>query len=329
MTIVARRLQTEPIIFPDIDDRMGDNICGPSLIRVPDWVQHPLGRYYLYFAHHKGRYIRMAFADSPFGPWRTYVPGVLDVEQSLFEPEDPPEPAEAERPDWTKSLKGGYLYAHVASPDVHIDQSGMQIRMYYHGLLANGDQQTRVAYSSDGLSFTPHPPLLGPTYFRVFQNAGFVYAISWGGRFLRSRAWDGPFEPGPVLPDVKTADQPDRVIRHAAVFLRKQDLHLFFTCIGDQPEHILHTKIALSPNWENWRAGPLDVILEPDLDWEGAGLPETKSEMGAADGPRRELRDPCIFEEEGVVYLLYCGAGESGGIGLATLDWSCAGNPPD
>ena len=30
------------------------NINGPSLIKVPHWMENPLGKYYLYFAHHKG-----------------------------------------------------------------------------------------------------------------------------------------------------------------------------------------------------------------------------------------------------------------------------------
>ena len=44
----ATRLMDEPIIYPDMDDRMGSNINGPSLIRVPAWIENPLGRYYLY-----------------------------------------------------------------------------------------------------------------------------------------------------------------------------------------------------------------------------------------------------------------------------------------
>ena len=50
--------------FNPMDDRIGTNINGPSLIRVPAqvWPQ-PLGRYYLYFSHHKGAFIRLAYAD--------------------------------------------------------------------------------------------------------------------------------------------------------------------------------------------------------------------------------------------------------------------------
>ena len=49
----ATRLLDEPIIHPGMDDRIGANINGPSVICVPDWVEAPLGRYYLYFAHHR------------------------------------------------------------------------------------------------------------------------------------------------------------------------------------------------------------------------------------------------------------------------------------
>ena len=98
MPVSVIRLLDEPIIRPRMDGRMGDNINGPSLIRVPDWVEEPLGRYYLYFADHKGSYIRLAYADALVGPWTVHTPGVLDVADSLFEPVDPPEPPEADRP---------------------------------------------------------------------------------------------------------------------------------------------------------------------------------------------------------------------------------------
>jgi len=56
-----------------MDGRMGANVNGPSLIRAPAWLPNPLGRYYLYFAHHQGAYIRLAYADRLEGPWRTYL----------------------------------------------------------------------------------------------------------------------------------------------------------------------------------------------------------------------------------------------------------------
>ena len=76
LSISVERLGSGPIITPDMDSRMGGNIQGPSLIKVPDWVENPLGEYYLYFADHHGTYIRMAYADE--------VTGSLDYSLTRF-----------------------------------------------------------------------------------------------------------------------------------------------------------------------------------------------------------------------------------------------------
>jgi hypothetical protein len=196
MPITATRLFDHPIIRPHMGRRMGDNINGPALVRMPDWAQGRLGCYHLYFSDHKGSYIRLAYADALAGPWRMHEPGVLDVAQSLFDATDPPEPAPEDRPAWAGGMKGGYLYAHIASPDIHIDQEKRIFRMYYHGLLWNGDQQTRLAVSDDGLHFTPLEPLFGPPYFRAFTYRGYIHAITWGGELWRAPAWEGPFTKG-------------------------------------------------------------------------------------------------------------------------------------
>ena len=67
-----------------MDERMGANVQGPSLIRVPDWLPNPLGRYCLYFADHKGSYIRLAFANALEGPWHMHRPGSLQLTRSCF-----------------------------------------------------------------------------------------------------------------------------------------------------------------------------------------------------------------------------------------------------
>jgi len=311
MPIQITRIGNRPLIAPHMDTRMGDNICGPSLVRMPDWAAGRLGKYHLYFADHKGSYIRLAYSDALTGSWRVHRPGAMDVTNSLFEPVDPPEPPVAERPYWAANLKGGYLYAHVASPDVHVDEAKRCFWMYYHGLLANGDQQTRVAVSRDGLNFEPYGPLLGPPYFRVFQHASHHYALSFGGALLRATDWQGPFEFGPQL---LTGS-----VRHCEVHCLNDVLHVFYTRIGDQPESILHCTIPLAGDWHTWQASPATIILQPQLEWEGADLDIKPSILGGLDKRKQELRDPCVFEDDdGQTYLLYCGAGE-GAIGIAQL----------
>ena len=84
MSIRIHRLLDRPIISQDMSSSLGNNINGPSLIRVPDWVPDPLGRYYLYFAHHEGRSIRLAYADQLTGPWKLKEDGALRIEDSLL-----------------------------------------------------------------------------------------------------------------------------------------------------------------------------------------------------------------------------------------------------
>src|SRR3954462_555839 len=78
-----------PIITPESHPSIGVNIQGPSAIRVPDWVAGRLGAYYLYFADHKGSYIRLAYADHPAGSWTVHPPGSLHLAQSGFLTEPP------------------------------------------------------------------------------------------------------------------------------------------------------------------------------------------------------------------------------------------------
>lgn len=65
----VRRFGTNPLITSASSPTLGDNINGPSVIRVPSWLHEPLGRYYMYFAHHSGTCIRLAYADDLEGPW--------------------------------------------------------------------------------------------------------------------------------------------------------------------------------------------------------------------------------------------------------------------
>lgn len=65
------------------------NINGPALIAVPSWVKKPLGKYYLYFAHHKGDSIRLAYAENLEGPWKIHPSGALQLEASLFTMKQP------------------------------------------------------------------------------------------------------------------------------------------------------------------------------------------------------------------------------------------------
>ncbi len=295
-SVRVERLLDRPIITPEMDASMGSNIAGPSLIRVPDWIENPLGRYYLYFADHRGTYIRLAYADALTGPWTTHEPGTLQLSQSHFPITCPPCAPEG-------------AYAHVASPDVHVDDAERRIVMYVHGRDV-GRQVTRVAVSEDGVRFEGRPDVLGRPYFRAFRHDGFVYALAMPGVFYRSRDGLTGFEEGPQLftPDM----------RHSALLRRGTRLFVFFTQRRDAPERVLVSTIDLTGDWMGWQESTPVEVLRPERPWEGANLPVEPSRGGSIDVPVNQLRDPAIFEEDGRVYLLYAVAGERG-IGLAEV----------
>jgi hypothetical protein len=307
-TITVRRCASNPIIRPEMDARMGRNISGPSLIRVPAWLPNPLGRYYLYFADHKGDYIRLAVADDLAGPWRTHQPGSLQLSESLF-------PTSLDQCNITYVNAYGVFdqdFVHIASPDVHIDHKQRRLRMYFHGMLADGNQMTRVATSEDGIHFCAEQPLLGPSYFRVFEYDGWFYAIVMPGVLMRSRDGMRDFESGPTLFD--------RSMRHAALQRVGDTLRVFYSNAGDSPESILCSTIDLTQDWFNWRNSAPRLMLQPETEYEGVDLATTQSRRGPSHKRMRQLRDPAIFEEDGHTYLVYAIAGE-GGLALAELEF--------
>lgn len=284
------RSKANPIIRPHMDDRMGDNVNGPSLIRVPEWVSEPLGCYYLYFAHHDGRYIRLAYANDLDGPWTIHRPGVLSLEEARF-------------------------IGHVASPDVHVDHDERRIRMYFHGAdqpsaPGRGPQFSRVAVSADGLRFHCSGENLGAPYFRAFAWDGWHYVMAMPGIFYRSRDGLSGFERGPTWP------MPN--MRHTALAIDGSVMTVYFTLVGECPERIQRGRVDLARDWNAWQLDDVEDVLSPETDYEGVNAPRVPSARGLVEGPAYQLRDPAIFREDGRTWLLYSIAGEAG-IAMAEL----------
>jgi hypothetical protein len=286
----VQRLEGNPIIYPDmpgLQGELGVNINGPALIRVPAWIQEPLGKYYLYFAHHGGAYIRMAYADALQGPWTVYAPGVLHMDQ-------------------------GPGRKHIASPDVHIDHERQQIRLYFHQPAPETQREmgqlSYLALTSDGLNFKVQNEVLGRFYFRVFAYDGWHYALAKGISY-RSRDGLTDFVEGPVhLPRC----------RHTALWVEGDRLHVIYSRTEDRPESLLYTHADLRGDWQQWTFAEAELLLKPELEWEGADCPLETSRKGRARKRMNELRDPGMYQEDGQRYLLYSIAGESG-IALARL----------
>lgn len=290
----ATRLTDAPLItaehFSAAGIEGGNNINGPSLIRKPDWIAGP-GRYWLFFSHHRDDHIRLAVADELLGPYTLVPGGTLQRSQTHFND-------------------------HIASPDVHVDHVNRRIVMYYHGC-CNADtnvpwpQISCVAFSTDGIHFVSNRETLASFYLRMFTWRGKHFGIVMPGILFRSADGLTKFEQGPrIIPEDA---------RHFATLVRGDVLHLFYSIKGDCPERIVHRPVRLTDDWSEWTAGEKTDILRPERDYEGINAPHVPSQNGAVWEPTYQLRDPAIFEEDGITYLLYAVAGESG-IAIARLD---------
>jgi len=267
----------QPGMLPGID---GLNINGPSLIKVPNWIKNPLGKYYLYFSHHDGKYIRMAYSDNIEGPYNIHPTGTLKLEDTPGRD-------------------------HIASPDVHIDNNKQEIVMYYHTPYDDA-QYTFKAVSKNGLDFESENNKLGVFYFRVFDYLGETYAIA------KNKNIDGIIykkEANEFKPIGNLIDN----VRHTAVHVDGDMLYLFYTVVGEAPESLYICKI------QNWEIIDNYKLREPKYDWEGANQPKHNSRFGMAHSFVNELRDPCIFQEDNDLYLLYSYGGESG-IAISKLE---------
>ncbi len=267
------------------------NINGASMIKVPSWLNNPLGKYYLYFASHTGKYIRLAYSDNMKGPFKIHKEGTLRLNQTNCK-------------------------SHIASPDVHVD--GSKILMYYHGDLENG-QKSFLSTSTDGINFETDNKVLGEFYFRVFKYRDKIYSVAKNKNedsvIYQSDSYYGDFkEIFNILPNS----------RHTAVYIKNDYLFIFYTIVGDAPESIYYCKLKISDNTDDWEVVSNHKLTPPQYRFEGAGSQLIPSNFGSAtlrygNVPLNELRDPCIFEDDDL-YMLYSFSGEAG-IALGKLNY--------
>jgi len=138
----------------ELDYNPTDEIIFPTIIKASDYLDQPLGAYYLYYAPHDAPGgINLAYSDSLDGPWTEYEGNPLIP--NAWEPH--------------------YRVSHVSSPHVLWDDEGQRFLMYFHG----ENTTTRVATSTDGIHFdygkvavntAMFPPgLTEASYARVFE----------------------------------------------------------------------------------------------------------------------------------------------------------------
>lgn len=224
---------SDPLVDQSTLSRVGGqdstlNIDGPSVIRLPNWIPaeeriHPSAVYYMYFAHHSGHDIRLAWSDSITGTWTlfnrgsapdrawggsgnntgTQTPGngVLDIDLGdsyaglgrVLTADPVPS---GTNPD------GNIIgpWGHIASPDVFVDSVNERIVMYFHGNSNHrGVQKTFVTTSKYGLNFNPdhlggeaghgmRDTIISEYYMRLFEVDGRSFAFSNEGELWQAPA---------------------------------------------------------------------------------------------------------------------------------------------
>ncbi|MDN3666949.1 DNRLRE domain-containing protein [Algibacter miyuki] len=330
-----------PIVVPAMfsNPADGENINGPSLIRVPDWI--PLSeradvtaQYYLYFAHHSGDYIRMAWAANIEGPYSLYNDFVTVGDRGVLDN------------NGSNIVLDNNIYIeenHLASPDVMVDDANQRIIMYFHSgssyyvnNVEQNDQVTWVSTSPYGLEFYDgiESVQLGSSYFRVFEYDGDLYAFDNGaktnkaldganpwavpsGHDFTKQLWDRASNN--VFADDIPVPSGDLRIRHTGVHVDGNQLQTFYSRRGDLQERIQLSTIDLTVDWESWDPtyAPIE-ILTPNPGWEGGERTLANSETSSGVD-LNQLRDPDVFEDvDGQLYVVYTGNGE-GGLGIAKL----------
>jgi len=271
------------LIYPKLfSNQEGDNINGPSLIKVPKWIKSPLGKYYLYFSHHNGKYIRMAYSEKIIGPYKIYREGVFNL----------------------KNSPGRH---HIASPDVHVDLKRKIITMYYHTCFKK-NQYTLESTSNDGISFNSNEISLGSYYFRVFIFKNQIYSIAKGlnnyGKIYKkvNNEW------------IVIYEKLIKNIRHTAVLVEDDIIYLFYSLIGELQESIYCATLDIN----NFKITNRYKLLKPTLKYEGINFIKKKSKIGMEKRYVNQVRDPGIYINKYDKYLLYSVSGEKG-IAIAKL----------
>lgn len=343
------RIMDEPIITDQLHPLLTEetkafgytNINGPTLIRVPDWVQNKLGNYYLYFSHHQGPQIRMAYADTLTGPWTLYETPVLHLSQSTMTQETEANSglsdllklmtlSEAQAMiDISTKAKEAYeiltqsklsdsppTTPHIASPEIFIDEPNKTLRLYFHGVVSGSIQMTKLALSKDGLSFEAREEILGSPYMRTFQHQNEFYGFAMPGILYKSPDGLAGFKP-------RKKWIFDTDVRHSGLLKLENQLFIFYSRVGDAPERILYSHMDISStNWNDWKASDPQELLQPNLKWEGAEEENTPSLRGEIGVRVNQLRDPHIFQDtDDQLYLTYTGGGEFS-IGIVRLEMS-------
>jgi len=274
---------------------MSDNINGPSCLRTPNFIKNPCGKYLLYFAHHSGKFIRMAYSEDIFTDWKILNYRINTISEEMK------------------------FHDHVASPDVYVDNIEKSIYMFFHSRIKGSrEQKTFLSKSRDGINFELVEDKFNlPFYFRHVITETKTFAVTKGGNLYVNtispiaNAWR-------ALNNVNTGKSNEEVmhnnfgsIRHSSLIYYMKTLIMFYTRIGDAPERIYAAKLEKNKKGL-WLLSKEFEVTRPEFNFEGVNLKIEASMPGPSLQEENALRDPYVLQDGGDYYLFYACAGERG-----------------
>lgn len=128
-SILKKKIENRIVLsYKDLKYNPCNDVIFPSVIKVPEHIEKPLGKYYMYYAPHSNPGgICLAYSNDLNGEWIEYT----------------------ENPIITNKWSDKYDVEHVSSPHVIYIEEKKQFFLYFHG----DNEQTRYAYSSNGIAF--------------------------------------------------------------------------------------------------------------------------------------------------------------------------------
>lgn len=274
---------------------MSDNINGPSCLRTPNFIKNPLGKYLLYFAHHSGEFIRIAYSEDIFTGWKILDHKINNVSKETE------------------------FHDHVASPDVYVDNIEKSIYMFFHSRIKGSrKQQTFLSKSNDGINFALVKGDLNlPFYFRHVTIGTKTFAVTKGGNLYINmvspvaNTWRALNNVNTGKSNKEAMHNSSGSIRHASLIYYMKIFIIFYSKIGDSPERIYAAKIVENEKGL-WLMSNEFEITRPELNFEGANLDIEASVAGPSLKEENALRDPYVMQDGEDYFLFYACAGESG-----------------
>ena len=288
---ITRRLG---LVFPQKwDPDSEENINGPTVVEAEFPLFSKLRLYLMYFGDHKGKYIKVAWAFSPMGPFRPVPLVRLLLLRDRF----------------------GERKGHVASPEVR--KLGGKRYIFSHSPSRHfrpGKQITYVSRLRLGIFCSRPKPMDLPSYARFFPLNGDMHAITNGADVFKLDPES--FEIRQLTVDksrLLVPESKDAVerIRHPQVLGSFGRTLCFYTRVGDAPERVFASILEAKNPQEIVFSAPIE-LLRPHEDYEGAGHHIEPSKSGISRRPENALRDPFVAEFGSQHFLYYSTAGEKG-----------------